>query len=157
PALVAVANDRADLMESVDRGDDALTELRMRLHDRPLLRGEPAGLRQDLARDPDLPDVVQERAELEPLQHAVVKADLAADTKREIGDPACVRRGVLVVRLECVRKRLDRLDEAALEILVVRCVRDREAGLVREAAEETELALAEIAFGQRRDDAAAAL
>src|SRR5262249_58350982 len=56
PPLVAVADDRADLLQTVDRGDDPLAELRMRLHDRALVRGEPTGLREDLARDADLAD-----------------------------------------------------------------------------------------------------
>ena len=145
---MAMTDDCADLLEAVDRGDDPLAELRMRLHDRALVRGEPAGLREDLARDPDLPDVVQERAELEPLQRAVVEADLAADTERKVSNPAGVRRRVLVVRLECVRERLHRRDKAALESLVVRRVRDGEARLMRETAEEPELALAEIALEQ---------
>ena len=111
---------------------------------RALLRRQPAGLREDRRRDADLADVVEERAELEPLERMLAEAELAADAEREIGDPARVRRGVLVVRLERVRERLDRRDEAALERLEVRRVRDRELRLVREAGEQPQLTLAEV-------------
>ena len=90
PPLVAVADDRADFLETVDRRDDPLSELRMRLHDRALLGGEPPGLREDLARDADLADVVQQRTELEPLQLALAEAELATDAQGEVGDPAGV-------------------------------------------------------------------
>ena len=104
----------------------------------------------------DLADVVQERAELEPLQRALAEAELAADAQREVGDPARVRRRVLVVRLERVRERLDGRDERPLEPFVVGRVRDRELRLVREPAEQPQLALAEVALRDRGDDAAAA-
>ena len=89
---------------------------------------------------------------------ALVEPELVADAQREVGDPARVRRGVLVVRLERVRERLDRRDERLLEALVVARVRDRELRLVREAAEQAQLALAEVGRrAERRDDAAAAV
>ena len=49
-----------------------------------------------------------------------VEAELGADLEREVGDPARVRRRVLVVRLERVRERLDRGEERPLERLVAR-------------------------------------
>ena len=63
-------------------------------------------------------------------------------------------RRVLVVCLERVRERLDRRDERLLEPFVVARVRDRELRLVREAAEQAQLALAEVVGGKRGDDAA---
>ena len=66
--LVAVADDRPHVLEALDRGDDPLAELGVRLHDGPLLRGQPARLLEDRRRDPDLADVVEERPELETLQ-----------------------------------------------------------------------------------------
>jgi hypothetical protein len=38
------------------------------LDDRPLVRGQAAGLGEDLRRDADLADIVEERAKLEPFQ-----------------------------------------------------------------------------------------
>src|SRR5207302_6292226 len=104
-------------------------------------------------RHADLADVVQERAELELLERALVETELAANAQREVGDPPRVRRGVLVVRLERVREGLDGGDERALESLVVARACDRELRLVREAAEEAQLAVSVVAlFGERRDD-----
>ena len=100
---------------------------------------------------------MQERAELEPLQRRLVEGKLAADAEREIGDPARVRRRVLVVRLERVRERFDGRDERVLQAFEAARVRDREARLVREAAEQPQLALAEHAVvGEHGDDEAGA-
>src|SRR4051794_6710151 len=75
PALVAVAHDLAHLLQLLDRRDDPLTELGMRLHDRALFRGQAAGLREDRALDADLADVVQERTELEALERRLVETE----------------------------------------------------------------------------------
>src|SRR3954447_4126884 len=115
PALVAVSDDRPHALEPVDRGDDPLAELRMRLHDRPLRRREAPRLREHVARDADLADVVQQGAELEALERAIVEAELLTHAQREILDPAGVSGRVLVVRLESVGESLDRGDERPLE------------------------------------------
>ena len=78
-------------LQSIDRRDDLLAELGMGLDQRALVGGEPPRLREDLARDPDLADVVQQRAELEPLQAALVELQLVADAKRRsVIQRACV-------------------------------------------------------------------
>ena len=157
PPLVTMAHDRADVLQAVDRRDDPLAELGVRLDHRALLDGEVPGLGQDLGRDADLADVVEERAELEPLERLRIEPECSADLQRRVGDPARVRRRVLVVRLERVRQRLDGRDERALEVLEVVRVRDRELRLVREAGDEPERALEQIRIrvGHRRRDAAA--
>src|SRR3954470_23464035 len=139
PPLVTVADDLAHLLQLLDRSDDLLAELGVRLHDGALVRGQTTGLREDRALDADLADVVQERAELEPLQLRLVEPELAADAQRQIGDPTRVRRRVLVVGLERVRERLDRRDERTLEAFEVARVRDRKVRLSRETAEESAL------------------
>jgi len=96
------------------------------------------------------------RAELEPLQRALVETELAADAQREVLDPAGVLRRVLVVRLESIGERLDRGDECPLETLVARGVGDRELRLLREAAEQPELAVPEAVPLDERDEAAGA-
>src|SRR5439155_9613688 len=70
--------------------------------------------------------------------------------------PASVRGRVLVLGLERVGERLDRGEERALETLEVARVRERQARLVREAAEQPQLAVAELLVADGRDDAAAA-
>jgi len=59
PALVAVAHDRPHRLEPIDRRDDPLAERGVRLDQATLLGGEPPRLRQSLARDPDLADVME--------------------------------------------------------------------------------------------------
>src|SRR5438477_11400082 len=59
PALVTMTHDRPHDLEPVDRGDDPLAELGMRLDDLPLCSGQATGLREHVARDADLPDVVE--------------------------------------------------------------------------------------------------
>ena len=149
-----MANDRTHDLEPVDRGDDPLAELRMGLDERSLGGSQPSRLREHVARDADLADVVQESAELEALQRALVEAEFPADPQREIRDPARVGRRVLVVRLERVGERLDGGDERPLETLVTRGVRDRELRLLCETAEQGELALSEVVPLHERDEAA---
>ncbi len=123
----------------------------MRLDQLALLLGQRPRLEQDRVRDPDLADVVEERAELEPLQRVAVEAELLADEQRRVGDPAGVGGRVLVACLEGVRERLDRREEGALEALEAGRVRDRELGLVRQPAEEVELAAAVLDVGMSSD------
>ena len=73
-ALVAVADDRTHFFEPVDRRDDPLPQLRMLLDDRALFVRERPGLGQDRFGNPDLPDVVEECAELESLERTAVEA-----------------------------------------------------------------------------------
>src|SRR5207245_1996301 len=79
PALVAMAHDRAYVLQPVDRRDDPLTELRVPLDHRTLRGRQAPRLPEDAGRDPDLADVVEERAYLEPLQGARIEAELVAD------------------------------------------------------------------------------
>src|SRR4051794_40440169 len=67
-----------------------------------------------------------------------VEAELGADLERHVGDRARVRRGVLVVRLERVRQRLDGRDEGALETLEAARALERDRGLIGEAAEKAQ-------------------
>ena len=48
------------------------------------------GFERIASRDPDLADVVEERAELEALERPRVEAEPAADLQRKVGDPAGV-------------------------------------------------------------------
>ena len=116
-----------------------LAELRVLLDDLELLVGERAGLAEDLGGNADLADVVEQRTELDALQRVAIELQLATDEDRDVADPAGVRRGVFVVRLERVRERSDRLDEGSLELVVVLRALDRELRLVRETRDELQL------------------
>ena len=78
PVLVAVADDLADLLQPLDRGEDARAQLGVEPDDLPLLVGERARLGEDRLGHADLADVVEERAELEPLQRLRVEPELLA-------------------------------------------------------------------------------
>src|SRR5207245_3078556 len=80
------------------------------------------------------------------------ETELAAYPQRHVRDPPCVRVCVLVLGLERVRERLDRGEERPLELAEGERVRDRELGLVRDAAEQLELSLA-VLVGRERLDA----
>ena len=106
----------------------------------------------------DLADVVEERAELEPLQLGGLEAQRLADAQRHVGDPARVRGGVLVVGLERVRQRLDGRDEGLLEALVAAGALQRDGRLVRDAAEQAQDLLDRVlAVGGRLADGDEAL
>ncbi len=60
----------------------------MRLDDLELLVRERPRLLEDVGRNPDLPDVVEERAELEALERIAVELELATDEERHVADPA---------------------------------------------------------------------
>ncbi len=148
PALVARAHDRPDVGQPLDRRQDLLAELRMPLDDLELLVGQRPRLAQDLRGHADLADVVEERTELEPLHRLAVELQLTADEQRDVGDPAGMRRGVLVVRLERVRERRHRRDERALERCEVLGALDRELRLVSEAARSRGVPVVERAVGR---------
>ena len=154
--LMAVTDDRAHLREALDRSQDPLAELGMLLHDPALLGRQRPGLEQDARRDPNLPDVVEQRTELELLQGLGVEPEARADLQRRVRDPPRVRRGVLVVRFERVREGLDRRDERRLEALEAAGVGDRELRLMRETREQAGLVLVQLVRrpgGNRDDDA----
>ena len=137
-ALVAGADDRTHVLELLDRREDPLSQLGVRLDQRPLLVGQRAGLGQDLERDPDLPDVVEQRAELDALEGRRVEAELLADVDGHVPDPARVRRGVLVLRLERVGEGLDGREERALEALEGARVGQGQLRLRGDAGEQVE-------------------
>ena len=79
----------------------------------------------------------------------------SADLQRQVRDPAGVRGRVLVVRLERVRERLDRLEERPLEVVEAPGVRQCELGLVRDSREQAKLSLVEGAVRRSADRNAA--
>src|SRR5207253_1435256 len=144
PALVAAPHDRANLGQTGDRLEDPLAELGMQLDDLPLLGRERSGFKEDARRDADLADVVEERAQLDSLQRGRVEAELTADLERHVRYRARVRRGVLVVGLERVGKRLDGRDEGVLEVLEAPRPLERDRRLMGDTAEEPQEFLARM-------------
>ena len=62
----------------------------MLLYELALVRRQRARLGQDRLGNADLPDVMEQRAELEPLERARVQPESLADLKCQVGDPAGV-------------------------------------------------------------------
>ena len=97
------ANDPADLdHEAADLRQHLLALDGVGLDDPPLTLVETAGLVDDLLRDGDLADVVQQRAELDVRAAVVVQAQGGGDVEREADDALAVFAGVGVVGLDDV-------------------------------------------------------
>src|SRR5215204_1411676 len=77
--LVTMAHDRAYVGKPHDRSENTLAELGVLLDHVPLVGRERPGFQEHLGRDADLPDVVEERSELEALQRLRVEAELGSD------------------------------------------------------------------------------
>ena len=143
PALVARADDGEHLAQRGDRREDGLAGDRVAAHDPPLGVVERAGLVQDRLRDADLPDVVEERAELEQVELLRPEPERPADVERERDDllRVVVRVGVLL--LERVRERRERLAVQTLHRLGVLDLGEQPAGLAGEEVGERDLVLVE--------------
>ena len=115
----------ADVAEhAADPVEHLLALDRVRLDDRPLLRRERPGLVDDLVRDPDLADVVQQRDELGVAAAAASRPSTSATAIDERDDVAAVRARVGVVGLDDVAEQQRRaaVGVAELERLVdARC------------------------------------
>ena len=85
PALVFGADDRAQRGEKRHRRQDALADHRVLAHDGELLGGEGPGLLQDVAGNPDLPDVVQQGAVLQEAALLTLQAEAFADLHGQLG------------------------------------------------------------------------
>src|SRR5919108_4230478 len=121
PALVTGADDPPHLGEqTADLLEHALALDRVRLDDAPLLRGQRSRLVDDLARDPDLADVVQQRGELDAATRRLRQGEVFRHRDDERDDVAAVTAGVRVVGLDDVseQERRAAVGMAELERLV---------------------------------------
>ena len=105
---MVVAHDRARRGEQVERLEQLVADLRVRLDDPALFLVERRRLEQHAVGDPDLPDVVQDRAEPDRL-------DLVGPQPEQLGDPHGERREPLAVAVQVGVARLDRVRERARE------------------------------------------
>jgi hypothetical protein len=81
--LVVVANDRQLRRELGDRRDDLRTEHRMGVHDHPLVARQPVRVLQDIVRNADLADVVEQAAPLERFELCRRHPHLPPDVDRD--------------------------------------------------------------------------
>src|SRR5688500_4443807 len=88
----------------------------MPAHERPLLVIQLRRLVQFVGRDDELTDVVQQRADAEPEQRAVVESAARRDRAREIRNALAVTLGVPVLRFDRLAPATHDVDELALEM-----------------------------------------
>ena len=130
PVLVAGDHDRAGAGQGGHRLHDPCAQLRVATHDLPLVVGERAGLVEDRGGNRDLADVVQSRGDTDVAQRHVGQLVPAPDLLGHPDQRLGVVARVLVLRLECVRKRAHRRQERLLELIDQRAVVDGEQRLV---------------------------
>ena len=109
--LVVVADDRQLRGQLGDRGDDLRTEHRVAVHDRPLILGQPVRLEQNVIRDADLPDVVEQAAPLQGLHLRLVAAHDVPDVARDHHHPTAVHARRWIALVDGLSQRPDRLRE----------------------------------------------
>ena len=101
------AHDHPDLAQhAADAVEHPLALDRVRLHQRPLVVVQRAGLVDDRVGDHDLADVVQQRRQLDVVALALVEPQLVGDLQRQRDDAArVVAAGVLVGLLQQVAEQ----------------------------------------------------
>ena len=134
-ALVRGADDEPDAREQAAHAlEHPLPLDGVGLHDRPLLVVERARLVDDLVRDRDLADVVQQRAELGGAAGVLVDPEPVGDGHGELDDVLGVLAGVGVVGLDDVAQQQSRPAVGAREL---DRLLDARRALEREDREET--------------------
>jgi hypothetical protein len=106
-ALVVRANDRDEVAQRLDRGEDRCADGRVRAHEHPFVLRERAGLVEDGVRDADLADVVQRRAQLHGAARRV-ETHLLGDGAGEGPPRAPVAACVRIARVDRGREGLHR-------------------------------------------------
>ena len=97
-ALVRGADDRADgAHQPTDLFEDPLTLDGVGANDGPFALVEGSRLVDQLVRDGDLADIVQERAELDVAPGALIETDPVGDADRQLDDALAVDAGVGIV------------------------------------------------------------
>ena len=109
--LVVVANDRQLRGQPLDRGDDLRAQDRVRVHHLALFAGQAVRLQQDVVRDADLADVVEQAAPLDGLHLARAQAHHPADVRGDLLDPPAVVGGLRIALVHGMGQGLDGLGE----------------------------------------------
>ena len=138
-ALVVRLNDRHEVRERLDGGQDRCPERRVGLHDHPLLGGERSRLVEDRVGDPDLADVVQERRELHPADLIRGQLHLDGDDAGESGDPGRMAPRVGIPRVDGGGQRLHRGKVELAETSVMLGVLERGGNEVGERLQDRDV------------------
>src|SRR5207237_2167173 len=108
------SDDGAEWGQERQRGKDALTNDRMLAHDREFFWCERTRLLEDIAGNPDLADVVEQRPILQQAQVIALQAEPAADVDRQLGGLTGVRFRISILGVQRGRERADRRHAAFL-------------------------------------------
>ena len=107
--LVVMPDRGHDVDGRAQRADDVDADLRMLPDLDELLRVERSGLGEDRVQDPDLADVVQQRAAVKLIELFLFHPEPRADVPRRVGDPVHVTARVRFFRLDRRGQRKDDL------------------------------------------------
>ena len=108
PLLVVLRDDAGRPFEELDAAEYLLAVDGVQAHVLALRFVERGGLPEDGVRDTDLPDVVQQCAELKGGQPLGVEAQLAPQAEAEGDDAVRVSARLVVAHLQGRRQRLER-------------------------------------------------
>ena len=108
PALVVTQNQRRDRIGERHRADDLGADLRVNADLLELFRRQRSRLGQDVLRNGELADVVQQGGRLHALDLALAHAERARQARRVDLHAADVRMRGLILRVDRQRQRLDR-------------------------------------------------
>src|SRR5262249_24228607 len=99
PMLMVMADNRQHSAKRLERLADVLADHRMLFHDRALSGSEARILRENLIRNRDLAQVVQEAAAFERHDRLFIKAHVASKLAGIAGQPLAMSFGMRIARL----------------------------------------------------------
>ena len=115
PALMVRFHDRPHVPWEVDVGQHLHAPHRMLLDHGPFLDGEAAGFVQDLRRDHQLADVMQQRADAEPEERFLIQPRFRGEGAGEIGNAFAMTLRVMVLRFDRLAPPPHDVEKVALE------------------------------------------
>src|SRR2546421_12405927 len=107
PSLVRGADDRTERSEEWHRGEDALADHRVLAHDGEFFRRERPRFLEDVARDADLADVMEEGAVFQQTKLLALQPEPLANIDGQLSGFPGVRLRVPVFRVKGGRQRPD--------------------------------------------------
>src|SRR5712691_8315201 len=98
--LVMMEHEQARPLELREQPDNRPAVLRVLLHQRPLLVGEPGGTLQHRVGNPHLADVVQQRGQFDVTQAFPTDAEVPRHADAPLGEPRAVEAGVQILEIQ---------------------------------------------------------
>jgi len=107
PDAMVVFNDRGEIQVAIGLNDEPRPIGRVIVHQQPLLRRELAGFREDLERNADLADVMQQTRDAEQADLRRAASNDFGEAHREHRHVQRVRGGILIEFLEAYERQDD--------------------------------------------------